>query len=314
MTSTTPDTKGKIWPVVALVLSVLTLLLGGGVVYKIAEIFAENEGPQFAIRAINTLARSNTYEITNHIIWLQPSDPITPTWGIEVIPRYRSSKPLGEVRVLVKNQRGAVLAQKSWNSFDKDSKPILIALDPYILSKEVKTYWGFRENIFQTDKFTVPEAVFDIEVVQASLLKEHLASSKLTLKNAPWYHYTAMSDWHEDSIDVFVRAKNIGEPSDFVVVSAAFEVSKIPGTPYKEWPCVSYLEKHVPNVSSGQAFSTTLSFPDSVGFKPGSDYLVETYLVKKQNYIQFADGAWKDSVERWRLGGFSTSHLISHSQ
>jgi hypothetical protein len=85
-----------------LVLTLLGFLLGSGILFTIWQWYIESQPPSFTVRAINTLAGNNVYEITNHLIWGTASDPITITWGIETIPNYRGKKSYGEVRVLLK--------------------------------------------------------------------------------------------------------------------------------------------------------------------------------------------------------------------
>jgi hypothetical protein len=319
---TAPASKWKKWaaiiPLAALIISLLVFLFGNNLYQQWRQFLEADQPPRFDISVTNTLGERNVYEVTNHIISGSPADPITMTWRLQIIPTYKGDTPYAEVLVLIKNKQGDVVTQSKWDTFDKDSKPLVVALDPYKLSQEVESIDlanGFRENIFGGGKFSFPQTQLSIEIVQASLLDSPLATDTLTLRNSPWYHYTALSAWHKGSIDVYVYGKNLGGRSDFTVVSDIFDIREIPGEEWGKWPRVDARRVDIPNVQKGQEFTTTVSFPSSDAFKfeQGKVYLVTTYLAKKQNYVQFLGSTWQSTGDIWRLGSYGTSHLITPS-
>jgi hypothetical protein len=273
--------------------------------------------PRFTVSAINTLANNKIYETTDHFIGIDPTkgiEDVTLTWGLEVIPNYNGSTQYGEVRVLVKNARGDILAEGKWDNFNRASTTLAVALNPYRLSNEVESMnlrGGFRENIFETGNFKPPETILDIEIVQASNLSSPLLKDKLIIRNSPWYHYTTLSAWHGNSIDVYIYGKNLGDASEFAVVGDIFEVTQVPGYIWNPWPRLD-TQKKVIAVDSGDDFVVTLTFPgDSYfEFEKGKTYLAHTYVLKKQNYVRFSDGTWDSSNNNWRLGSFGNQLLI----
>lgn len=297
---------------------VIPLLVGGGLIWqagpRLYAAYTAKKPPTFEISAINTLQR-NVYEVTNHIIGATPTDPISMNWGLQVIPHYRGN-PRGEVRVLVKNTQGLALAQGQWEDFDKHSKTLSIPLSPYRLAPEVERIdldSGFRHNIFDGATFNPPEAKFKIEIVQVNRPNPPLLTDSLILRNSPWYHYTTLSAWHDGSIDVYVHGMNVGGASDFCIVSEVFEVREVPGRPLANWPRVDAKHIIIGGIGSGHAFNATVSFPsaDRFRFESGRAYCIGTFVAKKQDYAQFRDGAWQSSTDRWRLGSFSTKHLVT---
>jgi hypothetical protein len=94
---------------------------------------------------------------------------------------------------------------------------------------------------------------------------------------------------------------------------ASYDATLRSERPWNNWPWVDYQHALVTNLAAGQAFTATLSFPESaeLKFEPGTVYLLNIYLTKKQNDIQFPDGAWQWSPNKWRLGGFATQFLIT---
>ena len=299
-----------------LVLSIVTLLFGGGLVWTVIQQIQQYTAPTFSVSAINTLAGNNIYEITNHIIEGTSSDPVTVTWGLQVIPQYAGETAYGEVDVLVKDRQGVIVAKNQWDNFDKTAKPLMVNLDPYRLSSEVERiglYGGYQENIFETGNFKSPEATFSIEIVQISAMQTPLFTSTLVIRNAPWYHYTTTSAWRDNGIDLYVRGKNLGEASDLVVISDLNEISDVSPSAWNNWPWVDHKEVLLSTIQANADFTATLRFStnNQFRFEPGKMYLLSTYIAKKQNYMQFPNGAtWLTSGQTWRLGSFVTQHLL----
>lgn len=319
-TSATPKESKTGWykvlDVVKTVVRYVWPVLGSGLFLAFLQWWGARQPPTFAISAINTLGERNVYEITDHIIDSSPADPITITWGLQVIPTYKGGTSYGEVRVLVKNEQGFVLAQGQWDNLDKDSKTLSIPLDPHKLAPEVGRVeygTGPRENIFAGGKFDPPQATFSIEVVPATRLDSPLVTDTLVLRNAPWYHYTVLSGWHDGSVDVYACGKNLGGASDFAIVSEVFEIREVPGRPWDNWPGVDSQEVLIEDVKPGQEFTATLSFPATPGFQfeDSGVYYIATWVSKKQGYIQFQDGPWEVSGDKWRIGSFATRLFVT---
>jgi len=313
------SSKRKKWAVIltpAVLISLLGLLFGNNLVQQWQVRHDKDKPPSFEISAINTLGDRNIYEITNHIRSATPAEPITITWGLQVIPTYKGERTFGEVRVLVKDRQGQVLAEGKWDNFDKESKPLLVGLDPYRLCSEVGSVdlaGGFQESPFGGGAFTPPETAYDVEIVPASHLNEPLMTDKLILRNSPWYHYATASAWRGNSMDIHVYGKNLGGPSDFAVIGEIFEINDLQGSPWNPWPRVDYKEVLVAGVASGQELTATLSFPaiNDFRFEKGKLYVASIFLSKEQNYIVFPDGAWQRTGHKWRLGSYSTRLLVS---
>jgi hypothetical protein len=323
MSSTQPasaNKKAKVdWP---LIVSLLGLLIGSGAIFTVVTLINQSQPPQFKISAINTLAGHNIYEVTNHIISGGDTEAMTITWGLEVTPQYSGNDQFGEVRVTVKDQQGHLMAEGKWDNFSRDATVLKVPLDPHKLCVQVRPiglYGGFEQNIFKADNYKPPEAVFDIAITRASSPQTPLLTDTLTVRNAPWYHYTAMSAWHgdgKDAIDAYVYARNLGDPADFYVIGEVFEIAAVPGVAWDQWPWVDYRHAVVPNVGSGQEFTATLSFPakDTFKFEDGKAYLVNIYVIKRQNYVVFADQLpLPTSIQSWRFGSFVTQHLLNRN-
>jgi len=318
-TSGNPPKRNINW---ALVLSVVVFIFGGGIIWNIKEYREQNAPPNFSVSAINTLEGENVYEITNHFMEVDPSiglDGISLEWGVEVVPQYSGNKQYGEVRVLVKDEDGTVLAEEGWSNFSQDSTTLSVPLNPFLLAQSVDKidlHGGFSDNVFETKTFIFPESTFEIEIVQATNLSTPLHTDKLIIRNSPWFHYSALSSWKNDShdsIDIYILGKNLGEPSDFAVMGEVYEITEVPGTMWQPWPRLGHQQKVV-SVEEGEEFTTNLTFPEGsesdFEFEIGKTYLVHTYLIKRQNYIEFDEWSWDSNGERWRLGSFGNRLLV----
>jgi hypothetical protein len=113
-------------------------------------------------------------------------------------------------------------------------------------------------------------------------------------------------------VDVYVYGKNLGGASDFSIVCAVLEIRELPGEAWDNWPEVDSKRTLISDVKSGQEFTATVSFPttDEFQFEHGKVYYIETFVAKKQNYLQFRDGPWQFSDDIWRLGSFGTWELV----
>jgi hypothetical protein len=273
----------------------------------------DDDAPQFTVSAINTLKgeEGNVYEITNHFIGAEPTDMVRVEWGLKVKPDYNGDIDLGEVRVLVKNARGDIVVQDRWEHFDSESPTLEIPLDPYELCRDVGRVYGFTDNIFETGVFTVPEVVYDIEIVDPAQPDAPLHTDHLTIRNAPWYHYTALT-YYDGRLNVFVCGKNAGGESHFFVISEVFEITQIPREAWTDWRHVASQQREI-DVAADDDFTLTLEFPEADSaspFEPGKEYFVNVYLVKQQNYANVLDTEWQYSAEKWRFGSYGITYII----
>ncbi len=303
------------------ILAIMGILVGSGLIWKVLDLYNESRSPSFVINALDNLDDELIYETTSHFIGVNDPAQIkdyTLNWRLQVLPDYTGDNLYGEVRVQVKNSHGDVFAENKWTNFDKNAKELEISLDPYLFSNEVARvdlHGGFESNILETKTFDIPKAIFDVEIVQASDSSRPLKREKLIIRNSPWYHFTTISAWKGNSIEVYIEGKNLGSPSDFDVVVEVFEITEIPGKMWDPWPQVGYQHKIQKNVGSDESFVVSFTLPEDSGkeflFEKGRVYLLHTYLLKKQEYIKFSDNnTWDSSAHKWVLGSFGNRLLI----
>ncbi|MCB0196879.1 MAG: hypothetical protein KDJ65_33320 [Anaerolineae bacterium] len=284
---------------------------------------AEAELPAFDITVLDHLGDDKmTYEITEHLRYDYNRQGVPIKWILQVIPEYKGDKSYGEVAVLVKDSEGDIINPDKtvkWTNFNKSSETLTITLDfDKIIRRvpQINLEGGFQTNIFETNTYTFPTKIFDIEV-KARNNSTPLTHTQLVIQNSPWYHYAAVSAWKDDSVEVYVSTKNLGELSDFAVVAEIFKVDELPGKFHTTWQKVGSQQKVKTDVPREQEFPTTFTFPKDSNeiftFEEDAWYVVHTYVVKKQNYIQFNDNKpWYSSERTWIMGSFSQDLLIKH--
>ncbi len=299
---------------VPLILTILGFFLGGGILFKVWDWYKEQQEPTFTISAINALTGSNVYEITNYLIWYPniPTSALNLNLGLEVRPTYYGES-LGEVQVLVKNTAGEVVARNSWKSLNKDSEPLQIVFNYDVLDSLVDA----QEVPYREDQgnYVYPTAELLIEVSKVSDLGHPLHTDTIKVLNTPWYHFSrAIPNFlYEDAqtLEVFIKGRNLGDPSEFILLAEVYEITDPAGRPFDPWPKRDWGIVEIGNVERNAEFSARVAFPNNrFRFEPGKCYAIKTFAIKKQNYVEFQGVGWKESDEVWRFGDWEDFALV----
>ncbi len=286
----------------------------GGVVSALDTISSKVPvGPRFTVSAINTLTGDNVYEVTNYLLWFDiPTSTLRLNLGLEVTPTY-SGEPLGEIQVLVKNKDGEIVARDSWKSLQKDSGPLQLIFKPDVLSSMVDA----QQVPYQEDKgsYIFPNADLLVEVSKVSDPSHPLYTDKLKVFNTPWYHFSrAVPNFlsgDNQTADIFVKGRNLGAPSEFVILAEVYEITDPAGKPYNPWPKRGWIVENVGKVERDAEFSARVALPgDQFRFEPGKCYGVKVFAIKKQNYAEFQSPDWKNSGDAWRFGDWEDFALV----
>jgi len=297
-----------------LLLVVFGFVFGSGVFFKVIELVNQGQAPKFAVSAINTLTGNNVYEITNHLLWYKeiPSSTLSLDLGLEVRPTY-SGESLGEVQVLAKNRAGKVVARDSWKSLNKDSRPLQLILDSHILDSVVDA----QRAPYQEDKgnYVYPSADLTVEVSKVSDPSHPLYTDTLKVLNTPWYHFSrAVPDFLNgdiQSVDFFVKGRNLGDSSEFVILTEIYEITDTAGGPFNPWPKLNSNFEEVGKVERNTEFAIHITVPSNqFKFERGKCYAVKTFAIKKQNYAEFPSDVWSNSSEAWRFGDWEDLGLV----
>jgi len=303
--------------IISLMVAILVFLFGNNIVQQRKQSNKENTPPRFEISAINTLTRTNVYEVTNNMLWF--SDSTTQTlnlnMGLEVTPRY-SGDPLGEVQVAVKNEDGKVVARDSWKSFDKSAGPLQVKFTSGMLNSFV----DLQQLPYQEDKgnYVYPKADMVVEVSRVSDLGHPLYTDTLTILNTPWYHFAkAFPSFLRGGIravDVFIKGRNLGAPSEFMILAESWVVTdttRSPSSQYNPWPKDNFVVEEIGKVERDAEFSARVTLSgDKFKFEPGKCYAIKTFAIKEQPYVEFQNAEWNNSFEAWRFGDWEDWTMV----
>ncbi len=270
------------------------------------------QGPGFTISAINTLAGDNVYEVTNNLIRY---DILTSTLrlnlGVEVVPTY-SGGPLGEIQVLVKNKDSEVVARDSWKPFTKDSGPLQLIFKP----NDLRSIVDPQQVPYQEVKgsYVYPSADLLVEISKVSDTSHPLYTSTLKVLNTPWYHFTRVVPNYinpgRQTADIYVKGRNLGAPSEFLILAEAYEITATLGGPNNPWPKRDWIVQDVGKVERDAEFTAQVTLPTSrFSFEPGKCYVVRVFAIKKQNYAEFPGSGWINSGDAWRFGDWDDETL-----
>jgi hypothetical protein len=315
MASSTPKSeKSNRGPDWKLMITVISLLVGGGIFWKIYDLVLESRAPGFTVSAVNTLEGKNVYELTNFLIWNQEPPGLKLNLGLEIRPVYYG-KPLGEVQVVVKNKDGMVLAHHSWKSLNKGSEPLRLVFDSAILSSIVEVQPAFYQQ--DEEGYIYPKSDLAVEVSRISDPGHPLYTDTLAILNTPWYHFSRvvpnLLGQGLQNVDIFVQGRNLGAPSEFMILTEVYEINDIAGRPYAPWPKVYWTVNEVGKVDRDAEFTARISLlSGQIKFDPGKCYAIKTFAIKKQNYVEFQGAGWKDSGEAWRFGDLEDYSLVCY--
>lgn len=186
-------------------------------------------------------------------------------------------------------------------------------ISPGVLGSIVDT----QQVPYQEDRggYIYPTSDLLVEVSKASDASHPLYTGTLKVLNTPWYHFTrAAPNYLAGDIqttDIFVKGRNLGAPSEFVILAEVYEITDTSGREYHPWPKLDWVIEEVGKVGRGAEFAARIPLPGNrFKFEPGKCYAVKVFAIKKQNYAEFQGTGWKNSGEAWRFGDWNDITLV----
>jgi hypothetical protein len=280
--------------------------------------------PQFEIAALNTLENDpNAYEVTDHLIWNQKPDQLAAygvsiTFTLEVRPTYNGSQHFGKVIALISGDNGQTIEKNLWDDFTSaaNTQQIELSLTEILRVSSLGLNSAPTSNPFQVDGVTFPQTSITVQIVRASDKSHPLANEKLVIRNSPWDVRAALV-WRQGQWQADVLVKNLGGSGEFAIryrlARLDNEIDTRPGPEVNGAKTLtSWFEPdEFVRLELGASFTHTTTVPDQT--EPGR-YLLEAYVIKKQNYVQFNDEAtWQDLntlKAPWWFGEYPSQRLL----
>jgi len=261
--------------------------------------------PHFEITAFKTLEGDrNAYELTDQLIWNQDrlgEFRVGITFTLQVRPTYYGKQRFGKVIALIPGGgRQPPLEKPLWDDFSKESGTqwVELTLPELLAASGLRVNSDPPHNILGPGDLPFQQAKLLVQVVREGGRERAWGSEDILVRNAPWDMRSALVLRNgKREADVYV--KNLGGTGEFTVRYRLVRLEKEIGssalpmvsgaTNIDAWNAPQKLEK----CKSGSFFTATSTLPDQL---PQGRYLLEIYVVKKQNYVEFQNpgASWEN--------------------
>ncbi len=275
------------------ILTILILVIGVGVGYVVIDWVTR---PRFEIRALDTLEGDpNTYELTDMLIWNQGNldqHGVEITIPIEIRPIYRGNETFGKVIALVSGEGSTTPIEiELWDGFDKTASVRQIELTlPQVLEQsglEANSPPGAIEVGPEDSPFQ--QARLFIEIARVVDKQNPWARDMILMRNAPW-DFRSVLVIRDGRREVDVYLKNLGGTGEFTIhfrlvrLDAELATDENPMTSgvidIASWNSPPQLLR----LAGEEIFTSTVPIEHNLTW---GRYLLESYAIKKQNFIQF---------------------------
>lgn len=313
-----PDFEKEI-KVIATLLAILVSILAILEFFGISEFsrIFQGQSPRFQFQ-YEGIAESEdvTYEVAEE---LRHAENRLGEFDITIRSDNAGNDLWGTVDVVVRRPDGSEAKTLEWQRFEETfNQPQTLSLKPTdLFTFSLLPADASRLNPEADDPLTRVSSYFDIEIMHDT---DKLAKARVNVINTPWYHSTRISRGAiqmGENITAYVKITNLGKTSRFYLGGGLYDISKTSANslameqdvgwwPAKSWESVDWPlgdESGAPLITDPIAKYDSIALRFEVPgdlFEERKTYVLETYAAKRLKYVDYPDGEWFTSDQRWR--------------